>query len=81
MANDGTHHVVRLIESFQRNTNQLRQTTTALTLELAQLQSMHNRTVRDLIATRQRVLQLERIVAYRTKFSDESDPIKTDQNT
>ena len=76
MSNDGTHHVVRLIESFQRITNQLRNSLAGVTMELAQLQSMHNRTVRDLIEVRRRLADLEKTSAYRTKFSDENDPLK-----
>ena len=76
MSNDGTHHVVRLIESFQRITNQLRNSLAGVTMELAQLQSLHNRTVRDLIEVRKRLTDLERTTAYRTKFSDENDPLK-----
>ena len=76
MNDDESQQLARIIQRFQRQVNQLRQTTVALTMEMAQLQSMHNRTVRDLIATRQRVLELERIAAYRTKFSDAQDPLK-----
>ena len=76
MNDDESNQLAQIIQRFQRQTNQLRHTTTALTMELAQLQSMHNRLVRDLINARQRVLELERIAAYRTKFSDEQDPLK-----
>ena len=76
MNDDQANQVARLIERFQRQVNQLRHTTTALTMELASLHSMHNRNVRDLVSTRQRVLELERIAAYRTKFSDNQDPLK-----
>ena len=76
MADNEGQQLARIIERFQRQNSQLRHTMTALTMELAQLQSMHNRLVRDLIATRQRVLELERIAAYRAKFSDDNDPLK-----
>ena len=76
MNDEESNQLAQIIQRFQRQTNQLRHTSTALTMELAQLQSMHNRLVRDLISTRQRVLELERIAAYRTKFSDEQDPLK-----
>ena len=77
MSNNDGQQLGRLIETFQRRNDQLRGSITALTMELAQLQSQHNRTVRDFIEFRRRLADLERVTAYRTKFSDAFDPLKT----
>ena len=57
----------------------------AHTHEISQLCSMQNRLIRDVIQLSNRVMQLERIAAYRTKHSDDSDPLKrldeNDQNS
>ena len=48
--------------------------------DVAHLMSMQNRTIRDLIEVRNRVMALERIVAYRTQSSDNNDPIVNAQD-
>ena len=48
----------------------------AQTMEINQLNSMQNRLIRDVINLSNRVQSLERIAAYRTKHSDDEDPLK-----
>ena len=48
---------------------------TQLAEDLAHLMSMQNRMTRDLIEIRNRLLAVERTLAYRTQSSDNNDPI------
>jgi len=61
---------------LENQTSRLQNAQMALTMEVSQLTSMQNRLIRDVILLSNRVGALERIAAYRTKHSDDEDPLK-----
>lgn len=88
-ANDWNRFVRRFNARLEAQTNRLQNAQIAQTMEISQLCSMQNRLIRDVIHLSTRIEQLERVAAYRTKHSDEEDPLKrvsaavvppTDQN-
>ena len=66
----------RLLRRFNAKVDRLQSAQMAQTNEISHLISMQNRLIRDLVQIKTRVIQLENIAAYRTKLSDENDPIK-----
>ena len=74
---------------LQEQNSRIQNAQIAQTMEISQINSMQNRLIRDVINLSNRVQSLERIAAYRTKHSDDEDPLKrvidsqnsnTDQN-
>ena len=66
----------RLLQRFNNKVDRIQSAQMAQTNEISHLISMQNRIIRDLVQIKTRVGQLENIAAYRTKLSDENDPIK-----
>ena len=73
---DWNRFVRRFNARLEAQTNRLQNAQLAQTMEISQLCSMQNRLIRDVIQLSTRVEKLERIAAYRTKHSDDEDPLK-----
>ena len=71
----------RLLKRFNDKVDRIQTAQIAQTNEISHLCSMQNRIIRDLIQIKARVGDLENIAAYRTKLSDENDPIKKSDPT
>lgn len=71
------HRLVRRFNArFDAQITRIQNAQIAQTMEISQLCSMQNRLIRDVIQLSNRISTLERVVAYRTKLSDEEDPLK-----
>ena len=70
----------RLNARQEAQNSRLQNAQIAQTHEIGQLGSMQNRLIRDVILLSNRIAQLERIAAYRTKHSDDEDPLKRLEN-
>ena len=73
---DWNRFIRRFNARLEAQTTRLQNAQIAQTHEIAQLCSMQNRLIRDVIQISNRITQLERIAAYRTKHSDDEDPLK-----
>ena len=76
MSDTGAGDWNRLLKRFNDKVDRLGSAQIAQTSEISQLVSMQNRLIRDIIRISNRLDSLERIAAYRTKHSDENDPLK-----
>ena len=80
MSDSQNDDIVRLFNALHARLDRERATAIALNGEIANCISMQNRIIRDLISTNNRVLALERIIAYRTNREDENDPLNRSDN-
>ena len=76
MSENGADDWTRLLKRFNDKVDRIGTAQMAQNSEISQLCSMQNRIIRDLLRLTARMESLERIAAYRTKHSDENDPLK-----